>query len=117
MAFLRTPYADRIPYAVEVPFSIVVNGLVLKGRIDAVYRDGDRWEMVDWKTNVAATADPTQLAIYRYAWSQMMDVPLSDIVGCSSTSECLTWSALRIFPTSPRWSRIAQGKADGLIRL
>ena len=79
--FLATEYADRTPYAVEVPFSIVVNGLVLKGRIDAVYRVGDRWEVVDWKTNIAATADPLQLAIYRHAWSQSMNVPATDIDG------------------------------------
>ena len=79
--FLQTSYADRIPFAVEVPFSIVVNGLVLKGRIDAVYRDGDRWEVVDWKTGVAESADPMQLAIYRHAWSQMMNVPHEAIDG------------------------------------
>lgn len=79
--FLQTAYAERAAFAVEVPFSIVLDGLVLKGRIDAVYRDGDRWEMVDWKTNVAATADPMQLAIYRHAWSQLMNVPLADISG------------------------------------
>ena len=50
-------------------------------RIDAVYRVGDRWEVVDWKTNIAATADPLQLAIYRHAWSQSMNVPATDIDG------------------------------------
>lgn len=100
--FLQTSYADRVPYAVEVPFSIVLDGLVLKGRIDAVYRDGAHWEMVDWKTNVAATADPLQLAIYRYAWSQMMRVPIESIDGVFvyvRTSEVIRYDALPDLPT------------------
>ena len=79
--FLRTEYADLTPYAVEVPFSVVVNGLVLKGRIDAVYQRDGRWEMVDWKTNRSPNADPVQLAVYRYAWSQMLNIPVTEIDG------------------------------------
>lgn len=79
--FLQTEYAELTPHALEVPFSIVVKGVVLKGRIDAVYRRGDRWEMVDWKTNQNQTADPIQLAVYRHAWSQMLNVPTSEIDG------------------------------------
>jgi len=79
--FLRTEYAELTPYAVEVPFSVVVKGLVLKGRIDAVYQRDGRWEMVDWKTNRNPNADPVQLAVYRYAWSQMLNVPVSEIDG------------------------------------
>ncbi len=79
--FMESEYADLTPYALEVPFSIVVGGLVLKGRIDAVYQRGERWEVVDWKTNQRQTADPLQLAVYRYAWSQMLGVADSDVDG------------------------------------
>ncbi|WP_212908767.1 ATP-dependent DNA helicase [Streptomyces sp. TS71-3] len=53
-AFERTPYAHRTPHRVEAPFQIVLAGRVVRGRIDAVYRDGDApeaaYEIVDWKT-------------------------------------------------------------------
>ncbi len=77
--FLATKYADLIPHAVEVPFAIVLAGRVIKGRIDAVYEVDGRWEVVDWKTNRRASADPLQLAIYREAWSHIAGAPVSDI--------------------------------------
>lgn len=70
-AFLRTPYAGRTPYRVEEPFQIVLGGRVVRGRIDAVYRDADGgFEVVDWKTNHREDADPLQLAVYRLAWAE-----------------------------------------------
>ncbi|MCA6095233.1 PD-(D/E)XK nuclease family protein, partial [Streptomyces sp. SCA3-4] len=38
-AFERTPYAHRIPYRVEVPIQLTLGGRVIRGRIDAVYRE------------------------------------------------------------------------------
>ncbi len=35
--------------------------------------------LVDWKTNRSATADPLQLAIYRVAWAELLDVPLESV--------------------------------------
>ncbi|WP_329136214.1 UvrD-helicase domain-containing protein [Streptomyces sp. NBC_01476] len=76
-AFLRTPYADRPPYRVEEPFHITLAGRLIRGRIDAVYRDGDGYELLDWKTGHRPdAADPLQLAIYRVAWSERERVPL-----------------------------------------
>src|SRR5690606_9192695 len=72
--FNAGPFADRAPHAIEVPFALMLGGQQLIGRIDAVFRaeatasDGVDFEVVDWKTNRAATADPLQLAIYRLAW-------------------------------------------------
>ncbi|MEV7026565.1 3'-5' exonuclease, partial [Kitasatospora sp. NPDC093558] len=83
-AFLRTPYAGRRPYRVEAPFQLVLAGRVVRGRIDAVYREGDetsgsggtsRYEVVDWKTHREETADPLQLAVYRLAWAEYAGVP------------------------------------------
>ncbi|MEU6967891.1 ATP-dependent DNA helicase [Kitasatospora aureofaciens] len=82
-AFLRTPYAERRPHRVEAPFQLVLAGRVVRGRIDAVYRDGDgltesggasRYEVVDWKTHREETADPLQLAVYRLAWAEQAGV-------------------------------------------
>src|SRR5690606_7786653 len=59
------PYATRIPYAVEAPFTLRIAGQLLRGRIDAVYRDGGHYEVVDWKTSRTMNADPLQLELYR----------------------------------------------------
>ncbi|WP_323378852.1 ATP-dependent helicase [Streptomyces smaragdinus] len=79
-AFERTEYARRTPFRVEAPFQLVLAGRVVRGRIDAVYRDGeDRFEVVDWKTGRAGTADPLQLAVYRLAWADEWGIPLEDV--------------------------------------
>ncbi len=79
-AFLRTPYADRQPHRVEAPFQLLLGGHIVRGRIDAVYQDADgNYEVVDWKTNRAADADPLQLAVYRLAWAESAGVPVEDV--------------------------------------
>jgi DNA helicase-2/ATP-dependent DNA helicase PcrA len=77
--FENGPFADRVPHAVEAPFALVLDGQVVRGRIDAVYQESDGFLLVDWKTNRAATADPLQLAIYRLAWAELHDVPLDQV--------------------------------------
>ncbi|MFP8940505.1 ATP-dependent DNA helicase [Streptomyces fenghuangensis] len=75
-AFGRTPYAHRTPYRVEAPFRLVLAGRVIRGRIDAVYRDADgRFEIIDWKTGHSGRADPLQLAVYRLAWAERHGLP------------------------------------------
>ncbi|MFE0823899.1 UvrD-helicase domain-containing protein [Streptomyces sp. NPDC058847] len=82
-AFERTEYARRIPYRVEAPFQLSLAGRVVRGRIDAVYKEGDgetaTYEIVDWKTSRAGTADPLQLALYRLAWAEQQCVPLESV--------------------------------------
>jgi len=85
-AFLRTPYADRGPYRVEEPFQILLAGRIVRGRIDAVYREpapdgrGHTYELLDWKTGRdPGRADPLQLAIYRLAWAEREGVPLERV--------------------------------------
>ncbi|WP_329621279.1 ATP-dependent helicase [Streptomyces sp. NBC_01255] len=80
-AFARTPYAHRSPYRVEVPVHLTLAGRVVRGRIDAVYRDPDTgaYEIVDWKTSHHRTADPLQLAIYRLAWAEQHDLAPDEV--------------------------------------
>ncbi|WP_256106289.1 UvrD-helicase domain-containing protein [Streptomyces sp. ODS05-4] len=80
-AFERTPYARRTPYRVEAPFQLTLAGRVIRGRIDAVYRDPDTgtYEIVDWKTNRFRTADPLQLAVYRLAWAEQHGLQPEDV--------------------------------------
>ncbi|MFF0459965.1 UvrD-helicase domain-containing protein [Streptomyces mexicanus] len=82
-AFERTEYAHRTPHRVEAPFQTEIAGRVVRGRIDAVYKDGDgdeaTYEIVDWKTNRSPTADPLQLAVYRLAWAEQQGIPLERV--------------------------------------
>nr|WP_203600703.1 ATP-dependent DNA helicase [Streptomyces sp. SID10853] len=79
-AFERTPYAGRTPHRVEAPFTLTLAGRVIRGRMDAVYRTSrDTYEIVDWKTHRAHTADPLQLAVYRLAWAEQHHIPLSSV--------------------------------------
>ncbi|MBL8930064.1 MAG: ATP-dependent helicase [Kineosporiaceae bacterium] len=86
-AFLASEWADLTPYAVEVSVETPVAGVMLRGRIDAVFRrpgsstgEADRWDVVDWKTG-SPTSDPAertaravQLAVYRLAWSALAGI-------------------------------------------
>lgn len=78
-AFAASDFAARTPVAVEQPFAIVLGGRVVRGRIDAVFAHDGRFDIIDWKTGGASSADPLQLAVYRLAWSRIAQVPLDDI--------------------------------------
>ena len=54
-------------------------GQVVRGRIDAVYNDGDGYLVVDWKTGRDESADPLQLAVYRVAWAELVGLPLAEV--------------------------------------
>ncbi len=68
-----------MPHAVEPSFALVLAGQVVRGRIDAVYEEGDGFLVVDWKTNRRADADPLQLALYRVAWADLTGRPLASV--------------------------------------
>jgi DNA helicase-2/ATP-dependent DNA helicase PcrA len=84
-SFLASEWAERTPEAVEVSVETPIAGIVVRGRIDAVFRVGERtddpadqcWDVVDWKTGAPpsgsdrAAAVAVQLAVYRLAWSRL----------------------------------------------
>jgi DNA helicase II / ATP-dependent DNA helicase PcrA len=83
--FLASEWADRMPVQVEVPFATEIGGVVVRGRMDAVFRDSDGgYDVVDWKTGrrpsgPAADAAAVQLAVYRLAWAALAGVPLARV--------------------------------------
>lgn len=79
--FADGPYGDRTPLHVEAPFSLLLGGQQIIGRIDAVYETPDGFDVVDWKTNRTATADPLQLAIYRLAWAELQGIDPATVAG------------------------------------
>ncbi|MEN9736050.1 MAG: hypothetical protein RL129_760 [Actinomycetota bacterium] len=79
---------NRAPVAggVEVPFETTVAGVLLRGRIDAVYKDGDTYTVVDWKTGKVKHGDDLevaaiQLAMYRLAYAKLTGIPIEKISG------------------------------------
>jgi DNA helicase-2/ATP-dependent DNA helicase PcrA len=91
-AFLASVWADRTPHRVEVPFATVVAGVVVRGRMDAVFagltsgvtEHADHYEVIDWKTGqkptgAEATAAAVQLAAYRIAWAELSGVPVTQV--------------------------------------
>jgi DNA helicase-2/ATP-dependent DNA helicase PcrA len=81
--FLASEWADRSPEDVEVAFETLVGGLVVRGRIDAVFADPDGgWTVVDWKTGEPPrdqSAAAVQLAAYRLAWAELAGAPVQDV--------------------------------------
>ena len=62
----------------------MVGGVVVRGRIDAVFADPDGgWTVVDWKTGDpprdAGTAAAVQLAAYRLAWAELSGTPVEQV--------------------------------------
>ena len=88
-AFEASRWARMTPEAVEVPFEVGLGEHLLRGRMDAVFPDGDGWIVVDWKTGrVPTSADlpavALQLAVYRYAWSKVASARLGRTVPLDS---------------------------------
>jgi len=80
-AWLSSEYAHRTPVAIEVPFESVVSGVLIRGRIDAVYETQDGYEVVDWKTGSKQLGESAaiQLAMYRLAWSKLKSIDVSKV--------------------------------------
>jgi DNA helicase-2/ATP-dependent DNA helicase PcrA len=84
-AFLASRWAQRTPQEVEVPFEAEIDGVAVRGRMDAVFADPDGgWTVVDWKTGRVPDADhlpalSVQLAAYRLAWAALTKTPVERV--------------------------------------
>ncbi|MEO8219452.1 MAG: ATP-dependent DNA helicase [Specibacter sp.] len=83
--FKNSAWATRIPADLEVPIETRVAGVVVRGRIDAIFRDDDGgWDLIDWKTGKVPSKAQlavrgVQLAVYRLAWARLKEVPLEQV--------------------------------------
>ncbi|MCU1406940.1 MAG: ATP-dependent helicase [Glaciihabitans sp.] len=74
--FERSPWASRAPVEVEREIHLILDGQIIVCKIDAVYFDGERYEVVDWKTGKAPRDakdledKQLQLALYRLAYAR-----------------------------------------------
>jgi len=86
--FSRSVWAGRRPVDVEREIHLPFDGRIVICKIDAVYFDGERYQVVDWKTGKAPrdAADlenkQLQLALYRLAYARWagIDIGLIDAV-------------------------------------
>ena len=76
----------RTPVAVEVPFATSVAGVVIRGRMDAVFADRRR-SLRRGRLEDRPPADrprpprtpPIQLGAYRLAWAELAGVPVTRV--------------------------------------
>jgi DNA helicase II / ATP-dependent DNA helicase PcrA len=85
-AFLASEWATRTPSEVEPPFELLVAGVLVRGRADAVFTTpGGGIDVVDWKTGRPPRTDDelavrsVQLAAYRLAFATLRGVPLERV--------------------------------------
>lgn len=78
--FLASEWAQRIPEEVELSIETVIDGIAVRGRIDAVFpRDDGGWTVVDWKTGARPTGRQAevralQLGAYAVAFARLRGV-------------------------------------------
>lgn len=77
-SFEQSHWAARTPAHVEHPFELALGTSVVRGRMDAVFRDAETggWVVVDWKTGekpqpAQMEAAKLQLAVYAEAWRRI----------------------------------------------
>ncbi len=89
-----TSWTTRTPVDIEVGFETMLGGrggILIRGRIDAVYarldKDGKEdggFEVIDWKTGREKSGDDLetagiQLAMYRLAYAKLKNIPVEQI--------------------------------------
>jgi DNA helicase II / ATP-dependent DNA helicase PcrA len=83
--FLASEWAHRTPTEIEIAVETVIDGIAIRGRIDAVFpRPGGGFTIVDWKTGAkpsgqAGRTRALQLAAYRVAFARLRGLSLDDV--------------------------------------
>lgn len=82
--FLASEWASRTPEEIEVSVETWIDGISVRGRIDAVFRRDDGFVIVDWKTGArpfgaAMQARVLQLAAYRLAFARLRGVATDEV--------------------------------------
>ncbi|GAB78285.1 DNA helicase-2 / ATP-dependent DNA helicase PcrA [Austwickia chelonae] len=115
--FLASEWAGRIPSEIELAVETYIEGVAVRGRIDAVFPetgagpDGPRpgAVVVDWKTGRRPTghrarAAAVQLAVYRLAYARLRGLDLESVRGAFYYVS----SGETVFPPLPGPAELAQ---------
>jgi DNA helicase-2/ATP-dependent DNA helicase PcrA len=101
--FLASEWAHRTPEAIEIAIETTVDGMSVRGRIDAVFaRPGGGFTVLDWKTGAQPSGERAavralQLAAYRLAFARLRGLGPDQVDGAfyyASTGET-------VFPDLP----------------
>jgi DNA helicase-2/ATP-dependent DNA helicase PcrA len=82
--FENSKFRDQRPVLVEQAIEFSLEDLVVVCKLDAVFKTGDQYEVVDWKSGAVPDdallqARKIQLALYRIALSKWLNVPIERI--------------------------------------
>ena len=83
--FLASDWAHRTPAEIEIAVETVIDGIAVRGRIDAVFpRPGGGFTIVDWKTGAtprggSGATRALQLAAYRVAFARLRGLDLEAV--------------------------------------
>jgi DNA helicase-2/ATP-dependent DNA helicase PcrA len=83
--FLASEWALRTPAEIEIAVETVIDGIAVRGRIDAVFpRPGGGFTIVDWKTGAkpsgeSARSRALQLAAYRVGFARLRGLGLDEV--------------------------------------
>ncbi|MCK0111098.1 ATP-dependent helicase [Ornithinimicrobium sp. F0845] len=82
--FLASEWAGRLPVDIEVSVETLLGARAVRGRIDAVFAEGDDFVIVDWKTGSRGSegqerARVLQLAVYRVAYARLRGIDPSRV--------------------------------------
>lgn len=83
--FEKSKYASMNPIGLEEEIQLTIGGNTFICKMDAVYADGDGFEIVDWKTNKPPTDEDDlyrrslQLALYRWAYAEYNKLPIEKV--------------------------------------
>ena len=86
--FKNSRFHEQIPADVEIEINLTRGHNTFVCKLDAVFQIGDRFEIVDWKTGSAPKDKDTeqqmilQLALYRFAYSELKQIPIEQIDVC-----------------------------------
>ena len=86
--FKNSRFHGVSPVDVEIEINLTRGQNTFVCKLDAVFQVGDRFEIVDWKTGSAPKDKQTeqqmilQLALYRFAYSELKQIPIEQIDVC-----------------------------------
>ena len=86
--FKNSRFNNQTPSDVEIEINLTRGSNTFVCKLDAVFQSKDRFEIVDWKTGAAPKDKATeqqmilQLALYRFAYSELKKIPIENIDVC-----------------------------------
>lgn len=84
-AFEKSRFKDLVPSHTEFEIQFPLAGFVIVCKLDAVFKNGDSYEVVDWKTGQSPKSEKElaekaiQLALYRLALSKYENIGIEKI--------------------------------------